>query len=629
MRPRAFLLAGCLALALGFAGINSAARALLSGVRFDATHDRLFTLSEATVSTLKGLKEPVALDFYFSLGAAAADPAARAYGERVRDLLRTYAKISGGRVSLREHDPAPFSQAEDDALAAGVQAVPVDGRQETPLYFGLLVTAATGDSETIAFFEPGRESALEYEITRAIAAAVNPERAHVAVISSLPWLFAPPAAGLPDMPGLAALVEAQPVARVARAMAGRFDVSVLPAGFSALPPDTDVVMVAQPEPLSDWQQHVLDQFALRRGRVLVFLDPASSTAQDGGGGRARGADALGRLPSAWGFQVQPDVILDRAGALPVRAQVDGREIVAPQPLFFSIPPSGLNATSILTASLARGLNTGTPGEVTPRPLPGLTHEPLMTTSADTMRMDPSRALASPDPASVLAGWQSDGARRTLALRITGRLSTAFPSGPPQPPTGVLAPASASALAQGNGEANIIVVGDTDLLSDGFYDSGEGDAADNAVFVLNALDVMAGADGLVGLRSRAPSARPLRVIAAMRAAAQSRLVEEETRLQARLEDAASRLADLEARAGGGFAANGGLNASEAAEAARFRAEVVDTRKRLRAVQDSFRRDVEAVKALMIGVTGMIVPALAVLAGLLIARPRRARRTQVAP
>jgi ABC-type uncharacterized transport system involved in gliding motility auxiliary subunit len=625
MKPRAFLLLACLGLVAGFLALNVAARALLADVRLDATQDRLFTLSEGTRSVIDGLDETVTFDFHHARAASALDPVARAHARRTRELLRAYALASGGRIRLVEHDPAPFSPAEDAALAAGLTGAPVDGQGDLRLYLGLVMTSASGERRVLPFLSPERDATLEYDVTRALSEVLAPARPRIAVITGLPWLFSPPG---PEGGGGA------PVARVARALAERFDLTLMGEGFDAFPPDASAVLIAQPWALTPWQQWLLDQFALRRGRVLVMLDPASAISRDGGAGVTQATDHLGPLAAAWGFAVRPDVTLDRAEALPVRTMVDGRELVAPQPLYFRVPPANMNAQSVLVAGLARGLNVGAPGEVVFKPAPGLAFEPLLRTSTDTMAMGADRALSSPDPAQVLAEWEGDGVNRTIGLRVTGRLRTAFPDGPPpmppRPPALVAAfgptPAPPPPLNRSAGAADIVVVGDVDLLADGFYTAGEGEAADNAAFVLNVADVLTGAEGLIGLRSRAPRARPLRVVEDLRAAAQSRLVEEETRLQARLDDGRRRLADLEAREGGGFAApaGAGLNAAEESELQRLRGEVVDTRRRLRAVQDGFRRDVETLKAAILVATGILVPFLAVLAGLWIAARRGRRR-----
>ncbi len=79
------------------------------------------------------LEEPVTLRFYFSREPASGYASLVAYASRVRDLLQEYAALSGGRIILEEIDPAPFTPAEDEAVAQGLTGAPTqDG--ETRLF---------------------------------------------------------------------------------------------------------------------------------------------------------------------------------------------------------------------------------------------------------------------------------------------------------------------------------------------------------------------------------------------------------------------------------------------------------------------------------------------------------------
>jgi ABC-2 type transport system permease protein len=624
MKQGRFITFAFIAIAIIFVSINIASANLLAGLRIDATHDRLYTLSAGTKATVKALDEKVTLDFYASKEALASDPALRTYAGRVRDLLKAYAAISNGKIKLVEHDPAPFSKAEDDALSKGIKATPGIGPIDPPLYLGLSVRGRVDTKATIPTFSPDREAGLEYEITRAITQTQSQARPRVAIISSLPWLFS-------SDPESGAI---KPVAKIASDLAASFDLVVVPPDFDKLPPGTQVVMLAQPGELSDYQRYLLDQFALRQGRLMVLLDPASSVAKDGGGGVVADSQALGSLAQAWGFSIGADVILDKAEALPVQAIIAGRQVVAPQPLYFAVPTSGLNARNLMTSGFGRGLHVGTPGEITFAGNQGLTFEPLLTTSPDTMRMDAVRALSGLNPEAVASDWEPATARFVIGANLVGKLKSAFPGGPP---ANSAAPRQAAIPHSGEStrEAQIMVISDVDLLADSFFVGPEGDAADNGAFILNGMDILAGSDALVGLRSRTPSARPLVVVERLKAQAQERLLEEQQQLQTRLETATARLDELEAKgAGAGFfsgQSDATLSAAEQAEMTRFRSEVLDTRKRLRGVQEGVRTSVAQVKTMLILLSAFLVPLLIALAGVWVFTARRiaTRRARRAP
>jgi ABC-2 type transport system permease protein len=623
MKQGRFITLAFIAIAIIFLGINIASNNLIGGLRLDATHDRLYTLSGGTKVTVRGLKEKVTLDFYASKEALAGDPALRTYAGRVRDLLKAYAALSKGKIVLIEHDPAPFSKAEDEALGRGIKATPGNGPDDPALYLGLVVRNGVEEKSVIPLFTPEREASLEYEITRAITATQSPTRPRIAVITSLPWLFnSDPNTG-----------QIKPVAKIAADLVTSFDMVVMPPDFDQLPPNTSVVLLAQPGALSDYQRYVLDQFGLRQGRLMVLLDPASSVAKDGGGGVVADSQALGSLAQAWGFSVAADVILDKTEALPVQAIIAGRQVVAPQPLYFAIPKSGLNASNLLTSGFGRGLHVGTPGEISFAGNQGLTFEPLLTTTPDTMRMDAVRALSGLNPEAVASDWEPANARFVVGANVVGKLKTAFPNGPPAASTS-RTPAMPH-LSESAREAQIVIVSDADLLADSFFVTPEGEAADNGAFILNGMDILAGSDALVGLRSRTPSARPLLVVERLKAEAQARLLEEQQQLQTRLETATARLDELEAKgAGAGFFSgrdDAKLSAAEQIEMTRFRGEVLDTRKRLRGVQEGVRASVSQVKTMLIALTAFLVPLLIGLAGVWVFTARRiaARRARRAP
>ena len=73
---------------------------------------------------------------FYSRRLGAAVPVFGAYADRVREMLREYVALSGGKVRLEMLDPEPFSETEDRALGLGLQAAPLDNEGEQ-VYFGL------------------------------------------------------------------------------------------------------------------------------------------------------------------------------------------------------------------------------------------------------------------------------------------------------------------------------------------------------------------------------------------------------------------------------------------------------------------------------------------------------------
>ena len=86
---------------------------------------------------------------------------------------------------LTQIDPMPFSEAEDQADGFGLQKVPVGSAGEG-LYFGLVGSNALDNTEVIGFFQPDRETFLEYEISQLLFRLIQIEKPKIGLISSLP-----------------------------------------------------------------------------------------------------------------------------------------------------------------------------------------------------------------------------------------------------------------------------------------------------------------------------------------------------------------------------------------------------------------------------------------------------------
>ena len=236
------------------------------------------------------------------------------------------------------------------------------------------------------------------------------------------------------------------------------------------------------------------------------------------------------------------------------------------------------------------------------------------------------------PAEVIAAYDTLGAPLTLAMRVSGELTTAFPDGaPPLPMTGdpvtdellqAEAQDAPAHIARSEKPATMVVIADADFLDDGFYINPNGGAviADNGAFLLNAVDALTGVDGLLSLRSRAESRRPMTLVEEMRAEAETEFLEEQMRLEDQLADTEAELGALEAELRESTALLGdfevGLSGESRARLQELRSEIVETRDRLRSIERDFRRGIDGLEGMLklINIWGGAV--LAVLLGLVI-------------
>lgn len=615
--------------------------------RLDLTGERLYTLSRGTRTTLSKIDEPITLRFYFSNRLADEVPSYGVYAQRVRELLDQYVAAAHGKIRLEVYNPLPFSDAEDRAVAFGLQGVPLDAQGEQ-VYFGLAATNSTDDQQVIAFFQPERERFLEYDLTKLVHSLAFPKKTVVGLISALPLEG--------DVMAMMRGRPAEPMA-VMEQLQQLDTVKPLGTDIDAIPPDVDVLMLVHPQKLSEKTLYAIDQFVLKGGKALVFVDPyselqASHPSQLNPPG-SPSASNLERLFKAWGFEVPADTVAgdrrdaQRVGVPGSRGGTRSLDYVA----WLNLKAANLNREDMITADLSH-INMASSGIIEPLAGAKTKIEPLITTSPDSEKIPAEKLTGLPDVAGLLAEFKSDNQRYILAAHVTGPADSAFPDGPPKPPEpakpetteGEAAPEAAAtptapaaeSLKQSAQPIDVVVVADTDLLDDKFWLQKQEffgqrllvPTANNGDFVANAIEVLAGGDDLVGLRSRGTSARPFEVIENIQSEAQARYSAEEHSLQAKLKETQEKLASLTGKDQANAPTT--LSPEQVKAVEEFRAEMLQTRRQLRNVQAALRSDIGRLKAGLefadIALIPIVVAVAAIVLGVLRLRRRHRRTTE---
>jgi ABC-2 type transport system permease protein len=595
-----------------FLGGNQLLGMALTGARLDLTQNGLYRLSPGSDEIIDRINEPIEWRFYHSRAETAQYPAIRAYATRVREFLRVYAQTSNGRIHLTEIDPQPFSSNEDDALAAGLIPLPTQGGER--LFFGLVASNSIDELEVIPLFSEEDESRLEYDLTRLIADLERSGRPRLAILTSLPLS---PDSGAPN--------------NFTAELNAAFELIWLAPDFDTIP-DSAALLIMHPGVLTQGQYYLIDQYALSQKRIVAFLDPMAHMAlRPAADGLpridAQRASDLGPLMANWGVDWDKNTVaMDRLLGLPVEiVDTDGRSRRRAYPLWFSVGTQQMSATDLSTTALDRGINFGSPGALVPLPDSDLDFQPLLTTSEDGSLTDGDVAASAPGPDDLLRGYQPVSAPVVLAARISGLAQTAFPEGPP---AGDILFRAADHVSVSDAPVDIAVVADADWLDDAYYvrtDPALGDSvvADNLSVAMNLIDMAVGDPALIGLRSRAPSYRPMTRVDALRADAESRYVDIQDRLEAEIADAETRLQALQAT---GEASRLFSNTSDIGrgEARQLRQQITDTRARLREVEREFRQEIDSLDASLQFWAIGVPPALVIVLGLLgtIVRRRRA-------
>ncbi len=587
---------------------------LFRGARVDLTENNLYTLSPGTKEILSSIDEPVNLTLFYSDKGTQGIPQLRTYATRVREMLEEMAARAGGKIRLEVVDPLPFSEDEDRASAQGLQAVPVGAGGET-VFFGLAGSNSTNGHAAIPFFQPDKEAFLEYDIAKLVHELATTKKPVVGLVS-----------GLPMGPGFdpATRQMREPWA-VQQQLGQLFEVRDLNAAdLKAIDAEIGVLVLVHPKQLSDDAQYAIDQFVLRGGHLLVFVDPDAELDTSGADPEnpqaAMFADHSSDLPKlfkAWGVEYDPkSVVLDRTRAVAVsvgqgRAPVRHAGIIG-------LTAEELNQDDVVTASLA-SINASSSGSIALAKDSGHTLVALLQSSGDAMKAPADRLRMLPDPSALLADFQPSGERYVLAGRVEGKFATAFPER-----------GGEGHLAESKEGSQVMVVADTDLLADRLWVQVQNFLgqrimnafANNGDFVLNAVDNLTGSSSLISIRGRATSQRPFATVEAIKRNADDRFRAKEQELQRELQDTERKLAELQSAKSQDQAMI--VSAEQRAELDNFLKRKADIRKELRDVRRSLDADIEALGTRLKFLNIVLVPLLVTLVAVGFAMLRARRR-----
>jgi ABC-type uncharacterized transport system involved in gliding motility auxiliary subunit len=624
-RRTGFGVGGLVALAILFLGVVMLSNLGLTGMRLDLTQNRLYTLSPGTRQVLAEIKEPVNLYFYFSREAAAKQsPLVLPYATRVREFLEEITARSGGKIRLRVIDPQPFSEDEDRAAEYGLQSLDAGGGGDS-LYFGLAGTNSTDGRSVIPSFQADREEFLEYDVAKLIHELAAPKKPVIGLMSSLGMQgqFNPSTGQMSEPWQVLGQIEQL------------FTLRTLNGDIDGIDKDVDVLMVVHPKNLPPKTLYAIDQFVLRGGRTLVFVDPfsgADTAGQDPSNPMAAAtagrASDLQPLLGSWGVAYDPtQVIGDSELGLEVRTSMQAPPVRHIGIL--GLRHANMDPKDVVTASLD-AINLATAGSLAPRPGAKTSFEPLLQSSTSAAPIPAARFAALLDPATLRDGFKPTGLRYTLAARITGPVDSAFPGGPPpdyKPPAGP----PVAHLAKSVSPANIVVVADTDLLLDFMWVQarelfGQRVAqafANNGDLVANVLDNLGGSGALISIRGRASFARPFERIEELRRRADDRLRSKVLELESELKGTEAKLTELQSKRSD--QASLMLSPEQVEEVKRFTAEKMNVRRQLRETQRGLDVEIDRLESWLKAINMVAAPLVVALTGFFLLSWRRRRRS----
>ena len=582
-----------------FFSINVITNNMLSSARVDFTENKLYSLSNGTISLLKDLKEPIHIRLFVSSNLVKDVPQLSTYANRVETILQTYSNISNGKITLEIIDPKPFSNAEDRAVGMGINSFNATEMSDA-LYFGLAATNSTIGQKNIPIFSPERETFLEYDLTSLISDLSQIEKPVISIIDNL-GLNADTRIGKPEQ-------------QILKQMKEMFQVEKIDENSNKLNKNTKVLMIIHPKFLSDETLYMIDQWVLNGGATLIFLDPYAETeiSRQQGMPPMNPRSNLKKLLDTWGIKFDDKkAVLDSEFGFRISRNINGRDIQVTNYPWLNIRGEGLNKNESSLSNLSTIVMT-TAGSFELIDDKSVL-EPIIISSQKSGLGDAQKA-GDPkgDPRDLLPNIKSDNKNLTVAGWVKSNLNTSFRDKKNK---------DDNQLLKSSKKSNILLVADVDMLMDRNWLTQRGAFANNGDFVLNVMEKMVGGNALSDLRGKSTSWRPFEKIIALEKIAEEKFLIEEQMLAKKLKGMEDKIRNLTQNND----EDSDVLSPETIKAIDgFKTEMMTTRSQLRNVKFDLRRDVETLKKWIISINVAILPII--FAGFaLILSLRRKRKT----
>ena len=607
------------------AAILIAANFLLGAfpARVDLTEGDVYTLSPGTKAILSKLEAPVRIRFYYSQGSNAVPVGLKTFAKRVEDLLAEYRAAAGGKVIVEKFNPEPDSDAEESAALDNVEGQLTNTGEK--FYLGLSVSFLD-QKAAIPVLAPDRERLLEYDITRAISQVAAIKKPVIGIMSNLPVLGR----------SLNPMLKQQPTEPwvFASELKRIFDVRNVDMEVERIPDEIKVLVVIHPRNLMETTEYAIDQFVLRGGKLIAFVDPYAyfdqqPDMQNPFGGSQAGQSSLYNLFKAWGL----DMDMNKVIADSTYSSGAGPRLL---PTLLSLNAGALNQEDVVTSQVGT-LLIPFGGAFKGKPAAGLTQTVLVRTSKNSMPVDLIIATLSGEPS--MRGFQPSGEEMPISIRLTGKFKTAFAEGKPKPfmprDDGKGAAQKKEPvkeepqLKESAAENSVVLVADVDMLTDNAAVEVQDVFGQRLViprngnlnFAQSLVEQMAGDANLISLRSRAAFTRPLTVIREMENQAQQSYLGKIKELEDSINQTQEKIQALQKGKSGAPATI--LTAEQQAEIENFRKRAIETRKDLKDLRKNLRVETDQLEFWTKLVNIGLMPLLIALTGLLLALVKRRR------
>lgn len=585
-----YYLTAWIMLLLIFFGINVLANNLGRNIQFDATEEKIFTLTDDTKFILQNMPEPVTAKLYFSTVLEKRNSNLRLMFDNIRILLQKYKDVSKGKFEYKVYNPEFLSKEEDIALADGIQPVPLIDINQNAL-FGLTIEDTLKNKQVIPFFAQERQANLEQDITSKIYQLYHKKKT-IGVLTGLP-IFGTTSDDNSSMSARWKIVdlwtEYYNVINITK-----------PEDFSE---QIDALVVFAPFGIPEQFVEEIKKYSRSGGGILLIMDPANEATRlySFMNNRLQPSD-IGELADFWKIRFYSEyVVADLGNSI----TVDATSNYKTNPTFtqdviqFKIKKQDMNPyhpiTRHLNEIMLASASVIAPDERAYKEKQ-IEFIPLLK-AGDISEVMPSKVvLDGLNPREILQYFSIDDNQKILAAEVRG--------------------------LQTDNQFDLIVIGDSDFLYDQFWATQKNlleseyliSNFDNANFILNALDYLTGNSDLLQLRGKQAKDRSFIGIEYMRRINSLEFSRQEQEIFNKIEEAKKGINEVWNKKD--FEERENFTADELAAIAKVRNHLNELRQELSDIRIRAFADIDRISNLVILFNLVLIPALIIAILLLI-------------
>jgi ABC-type uncharacterized transport system involved in gliding motility auxiliary subunit len=589
-------------------------------MRMDFTADKLYTLSTGTRGILTELplekNEQVQLRYYCSKGKVEMPVFLKSFSRRVDEQLEEHEKAADGKLEVERLNPLPTNNHEEKAGIDGVEGQMTQTGEI--IYLGIAISFL---DETLALptLSPATENTLEYDLARAIYRVTHPERSTVGIMSSLPVMGAPAQNPMMGQRGT------QPWYFVSE-LQKDYNVREIETTADVIPSDIDTLVMLHVKDITPGTEYAVDQFLMGGGKLVAFVDPISAVDQQNRpqqmGPPPESMSTLPRLFDAWGIAFDTDKMLMDNGNAAMFSSRQGMQ-PEPQPFILALGNKWMDQADITTNSLDQvriayaGVFEGAGAE-------GIERTVLLRSSGESMKVDKSKLMFG--NSNIRNDYKASDKEHALAVKLTGRLKSAFPQGPPadvDTEDDEETDEPDNHLAEAAEDSAIILFADADMMFNDLWIRPTRSifgqtvlqvTADNNNLLQNIVEQLSGSSHLIAIRSRTITSRPFELIDEKRAEAEKERRAEVKKYNEELQETDKKIREMRS-------AKAGTNqqfvrsAEEDEERLRLNKKRSEAVKTIRKLEKEMYREVDKIEKVVTWTNILAMPAAVFIVGII--------------